>query len=309
MIDQPLSGVALRERYLGGMLGLAVGDALGAQPDEQLPGRWVGTELTAMALCLADSLAEQRMFHPRDQLIRYSQWKDRRAIGGDHADSERLSRTVEDALFRFERTGDMYCGSLKAKAEDAAAVARLVSVPLYYMDRPEEAIVRAGDSAMTTHGMIASIDACRYLASLLVGAANGVSKEVLLSGLIQPAEGFWERRRLVPEIEYIASGEHLKAADDSLHLKHAAPKALSIALRAFDQTCAFAEGALLAVREGQEHGIPCEVGAVYGQLAGVYYGIGEDSGIPAEWLERLADREIIEASADRLREASLLAAT
>jgi ADP-ribosyl-[dinitrogen reductase] hydrolase len=40
-------------------------------------------------------------------------------------------------------------------------------------------------------------------------------------------------------------------------------------------------------------------GAVYGQLAGAYYGAGA---IPAEWLGRLAMRDEIESMADRLLE-------
>ncbi len=37
--------------------------------------------------------------------------------------------------------------------------------------------------------------------------------------------------------------------------------------------------------------------AVYGQLAGAYYG---ESGIPHEWLTKLAHRELIESFADKL---------
>jgi ADP-ribosylglycohydrolase len=39
------------------------------------------------------------------------------------------------------------------------------------------------------------------------------------------------------------------------------------------------------------------IGAVYGQLAGALYGQG---GIPASWLERLAQRPLIEELAGRL---------
>lgn len=43
-------------------------------------------------------------------------------------------------------------------------------------------------------------------------------------------------------------------------------------------------------------------GAVYGQLAGAYYG---EQGIPEAWLAKLADREVIERSADLLLELSV----
>jgi ADP-ribosylglycohydrolase len=40
-------------------------------------------------------------------------------------------------------------------------------------------------------------------------------------------------------------------------------------------------------------------GAVYGQIAGAFYGV---AGIPGEWLSRMALRERIEGFAERLRE-------
>jgi ADP-ribosylglycohydrolase len=42
-------------------------------------------------------------------------------------------------------------------------------------------------------------------------------------------------------------------------------------------------------------------GAVYGQLAGAYYGVGA---IPTPWLERLALHSLIEDFADRLAQRS-----
>src|SRR5690606_41396440 len=81
----------LRKRYLGAMLGLACGDAVGTtvefQPRgsfepvtdmvgggafELEPGQW--TDDTSMALCLAESLVECDGFDMRDQLQRYTRW-------------------------------------------------------------------------------------------------------------------------------------------------------------------------------------------------------------------------------------------
>jgi len=74
---------------------------------------------------------------------------------------------------------------------------------------------------------------------------------------------------------------------------------LEAALWAFASTDDFATGALAAVNLG---GDADTTGAVYGQIAGAYYGA---SGIPAAWRERLAMRGEIEGLAQRLfREAS-----
>jgi ADP-ribosylglycohydrolase len=70
-------------------------------------------------------------------------------------------------------------------------------------------------------------------------------------------------------------------------------ESLEAALWAFDRSTSFREGALLAVNLGDDADA---TGAVYGQLAGVYYG---DAAIPAEWRDRLAMRDRIESYAER----------
>jgi ADP-ribosyl-[dinitrogen reductase] hydrolase len=87
------SSSEVRDRIEGSLVGLAVGDALGAsvefRPQEYLAahpvrdmmsggtwglraGQW--TDDTSMALCLASSLISQRDFNPYDQMVRYKWW-------------------------------------------------------------------------------------------------------------------------------------------------------------------------------------------------------------------------------------------
>ena len=73
---------------------------------------------------------------------------------------------------------------------------------------------------------------------------------------------------------------------------------LEAALWAFDRSDTFREGALLAVNLGNGADT---TGAVYGQLAGAFYGA---SGIPGSWVQRLAFREMIETYVTMLREAA-----
>ena len=73
---------------------------------------------------------------------------------------------------------------------------------------------------------------------------------------------------------------------------------LEAALWAFDRSESFREGALLAVNLGNDADT---TGAVYGQLAGAYYGA---SGIPVKWRAKLARRELIEDMATKLCDAA-----
>ncbi|MCF8079861.1 MAG: ADP-ribosylglycohydrolase family protein [Desulfobacterales bacterium] len=70
---------------------------------------------------------------------------------------------------------------------------------------------------------------------------------------------------------------------------------LEAALWAFHRSDSFKEGALLAVNLGNDADT---TGAVYGQIAGTYYGI---EGIQINWIEKLALGSKIEEYADRLK--------
>lgn len=71
-------------------------------------------------------------------------------------------------------------------------------------------------------------------------------------------------------------------------------RSLEAALWAFAKGNDFREGALLAVNLGDDADT---TGAVYGQIAGAFYGA---AGIPANWLSKLHARGMIELLADRL---------
>lgn len=75
-------------------------------------------------------------------------------------------------------------------------------------------------------------------------------------------------------------------------------KTLEAALWAFDRSGSFGEGCLLAVNLGDDSDT---VGAVYGQLAGAYYGVG---GIPVAWIGGLSKVEVVEGLARALFDAS-----
>lgn len=73
------------------------------------------------------------------------------------------------------------------------------------------------------------------------------------------------------------------------------PRSLEGAMWAFHRSDSFKEGALLAVNLGDDADT---TGAVYGQVAGVYYGIKE---IPHEWVDMLVLSYKIEKFAGALR--------
>ena len=71
-------------------------------------------------------------------------------------------------------------------------------------------------------------------------------------------------------------------------------QSLEAALWAFWNSEDFEQGALLAVNLGDDADT---TGAVYGQVAGVYYGEG---GIPKEWLAKLGKKDLLLDLADQI---------
>ncbi len=171
---------------------------------------------------------------------------------------------------------------------------RLAPVPLFFAHSLIEAIEKSGESSRTTHGATTAVDACRYLGALIVGAVNGVSQEELLSDRYSPIPGYWEENPLVAEINEIATGSFKHRQPPEIKGTGYVVNSLKAALWAFYHGHSFHEGCLLAVNLGEDADT---TGAVYGQLAGAFYGEQE---IPKSWRSQLAHRNLLESLAEQL---------
>jgi ADP-ribosylglycohydrolase len=213
-----------------------------------------------------------------------------------------IGNTVKAALYQFQQTGDPVAGSTDPKTAGNGSLMRLAPVPLVYAARPVVAIEKAAESSRTTHGAVVAVDACRYYAALIVGALEGAGKEELLSVLYSPTSGgsqYWSEHPLCPEIDAIARGS-FRAEPPVIKGTGYAAKSLEAALWAFYKSTTFADGCLLAVNLGDDADTTA---AIYGQLAGAFYGV---EGIPAKWLESLALRETLEKFALDLHALSVI---
>jgi ADP-ribosyl-[dinitrogen reductase] hydrolase len=301
---------SLQDRYRGAMLGLAAGDAVGTTlefkppgsfkpitgmvgggPFGLEPGQW--TDDTSMALCLAESLVVQQGFDPADQMSRYVRWWREGHLSSTGVCFD-IGGTVSSALARFEASDEPMSGSKDPHSAGNGSIMRLVPVPLFYAGDPEQAIVMSAESSRTTHGARTAVDACRYLGGLIVGALQGREKEELLSAYYAPLPDYWMKKPLCPEIDAIAMGSFKNKEPPEIKGSGYVVQSLEAALWAFHRSHTFEEGCLLAVNLGDDADT---TGAVYGQLAGAFYGA---AGIPAHWREQLVMQETILQFADRL---------
>lgn len=298
----------LEQRYLGSLLGLAVGDTLGASveflqrdsfvvndmPTEEVRGVKPGyfTDDTSMALCLADSLIYCQGFKPIDQMYRYLRWFQEGFLS-PYGMPFGLGNTVHDSIKRFVETQEPFAGSDHPMTAGIGSLMRLAPIPMFYRKDPELAAHYAGESSRTTHQALEAIEACQVYARMIAAALEGQDKEEILS-----ATGAVDS--LSDNIRRIALGSYQSLKREEVQSTGYVVHSLEAALWCFYHSSDFREGALLAVNLGDDTDT---VAAIYGQLAGAHYGV---EAIPRDWRDMIVMRDIIEGMAEQLYELSEL---
>jgi len=296
--------ITLLERLHGSLLGLATGDAVGTTleftlpqkvipiddmvgggPFKLKPGQW--TDDTSMALCLAHSLIESNDFNPKDQLDKYVRWYQEGYMSSTGKCFD-IGQTIYRALLSYRRTGDHYWNATNPRMAGNGSIMRLAPVPMFYHGDAAEAVRFSGQSSRTTHPLQVTIDACEYFGGLIWGALNGTDKETLLSDHWSPVNGYWQSRTEVPELEQVLSGSFKSKEPPEIQGTGYVVRSLEAALWAFYKSTNFKDGLLLGVNLG---GDADTTGAIYGQIAGAFYGV---KSIPPSWKEKLAMRELME---------------
>ncbi|HEY8966220.1 MAG TPA: ADP-ribosylglycohydrolase family protein [Candidatus Methylacidiphilales bacterium] len=304
------------DRFKGALLGLAVGDALGTTLEFKAPGSFspiddirgggpfglnVGewTDDTSMALCLAASLVERGEFDSRDQIDRYVRWV-REGYMSSNGICFDVGGTVSAALSRYEKDGNPAAGSTAVDTAGNGSIMRLAPVPMFYYRDARLALRKSEESSLTTHGTQACLDACRYFGGMIWGALHGIPKEELLAPFYTPVEDEFSQRPLCTSVAAVAAGSFKTKMPPYIAGTGYVVQSLEAALWAFSRSSDFREGALLAVNLGYDADT---TGAVYGQLAGAYYGL---AGIPATWRGVLAHGGMIEDLAGFLHQKAIL---
>lgn len=298
------------ERVYGSIFGLAIGDSLGAPIEFRPPGtfepltdmlsggpfgleagQW--TDDTSLALCLAESLVECNGFNAKDQVERYIRWyREGHLSSTGHCFD--IGGTTSHGLHTFEKTGNPFSGSTDRHAAGNGSLMRLAPVPLFFSNDPPMGIFLSGESSRTTHGSILCVDACRYFGGLIIGAVNGASKEELLSDRYSPVPDYWKLNPLVKEVDIIAQGSFKSKEPPEIRGSGYVIDALEAALWAFNKANTFEEGVLLAVNLGDDADT---TGAIYGQIAGAFYGF---KNVPRRWREQLAMSDVIASFSERI---------
>ena len=285
------------DKCKGSLLGLAVGDALGTTVEFRSPGtfspltdligggvfgleagKW--TDDTSMALCLGDSLIEKGGFDAFDQLNKYVRWYNE-GYNSSIGNCFDIGNATRQALYLYESTGQPYCGDSDRNSAGNGSIMRLAPIPIFYYNKPSELFKYSALSSKTTHSSIQCLDACIYMSAIIAGAINGMSKEEMLGKTL--LNRFYESNQIGLDntIEEILNGSFKTKQPPQIYGSGYVVKTLEAALWAFYNTTDFESGALKVVNLGDDADT---TGAVYGQIAGAYYGL---NGMPEKWLKKI----------------------
>lgn len=290
---------AKRDRALGALLGLAVGDAVGTtlefRPrDERTvtdmvgggpfglqPGEW--TDDTSMALCLADSLLAERRLDLPDFARRLSRWYriGENSMNGRCFDIGGATRTAIEAWLRDNR----FVGNTAPDTAGNGSLIRLAPIAIHNRHALRRSWGQAWSQSGVTHNAAEAKNACQLFVVLLHHALNGAGREDCLAPRILS---------LSPRNLLINAGEYKQKSREEIRSSGYVIDTLEAALWSVWHTSSFEEAVLLAANLGDDAD---SVAATAGQLAGALYGA---SAIPAHWRTRLAWSGHIAGLADAL---------
>lgn len=301
-----MNTIPIQNRQKASLVGLAIGDALGAPVEFsfrdrfpelremisggkfQLPaGAW--TDDTSMALCLADSLLAHPELNPKDLLTRFWSWA---STGENSATGKAIGfgQNVLQSLFDFHRTGVLKAGDRHRPSDGNGSIMRLAPMMLLYTQDKETGARLAREQSYTTHASDIAADGCECLFRIVHSLFHGKSLDEALGDAHQST---WHA-----DIKAITSGTWKEKSRDEIRSSGYVAATLEAAVWCTGTTSSFEEALIKAVNLAHDADT---VAAVTGQIAGALYGY---SAIPERWLTVLAKRAHIELRAQQLITAS-----
>lgn len=263
-------------QYKGALVGLAIGDALGATVEFMKPeqireqhgelrdiigGGWLElnpgevTDDTHMSLCVARSLVVNHDYNPVDMADRLLTWYRLYPKG--------TGKACRDGLERFAQTGET-ARPTDEKTAGNGALMRILPIILYFAQQPELLNSTLLHHAHLTHTSQVSDAACICYTELILKVLEGAGLDELLD---TTGDYRWQPK------EY--NGKSGGYVIDTL----------TTVLHCFFTTTSFEDALVKCVNLG---GDADSTGAILGGLAGAYYGYGA---LPERWQQAL-DRQV-----------------
>lgn len=298
-----------------GMLGLAIGDALGVPVEfrsrerlkqnpvtgmraygthNQPAGTW--SDDTTMALCTLESLAKGVDYN--DIMNRFCRWVDEGYMTA-HGKLFDIGRTTLHALHLYSTGAPaLQCGGTDVRDNGNGSLMRILPAVFYLrreygpscMDKPE-AFVLIHNLSRLTHGHEISQIACGLYCDMANELMNGktIAEAIGHASLIKDS---WygvqeEFSPWLPKFDFMNAGILAALPEKAIRSSGYVVDTLQAALWCLLITDSYSQCVLKAVNLGDDTDT---VGAVAGGLAGILYGA---ESIPEDWLNVLVKKEEI----------------
>ncbi len=299
------------DRARGALVGLAVGDVLGVPiefgwvsqdieksldtirtmpPYRGIFGLW--SDDTSMALCLADSLLEKGGYDSYSVMTKYLLWRDKglnSLVNGGFGIGIQTDRTIS----QFEEYPVIKANEPKTKSAGNGGIMRLAPAVIARDNASiEEAVELARISARETHNSLMVEITAEIFGAALYMALNGIEKELIIEECFD-----YVTPDLKDSYEEVGENMHRLIGDNGFGLRDLGGytvDALTIALWGFTNADGFEDGMMRVLALG---GDADTNGAIYGQLAGAFYGYQQ---IPELWRKKIGREKTIRERAEQL---------
>ncbi len=290
----------MEDRSKGCFYGCIVGDALGAALEFQwrdtvplvkdmIPSECHGTPAGAftddssMMMCLAASLVHTKGYQDPDIVLQhYLEWfRDGYLSSTDECFD--IGHTTRHALTEYGSTGQLIADTFGVRSAGNGSLMRIAPIPILFSEDYDVARWEGEESSYTTHSNAVAVWCCGIFSHLCAMAIRGHSKQDLIRYLrsVKGPDGHEE------DVERLLRCEFLTKHRDDIISSGYVVDTMEAALWAFFQTETFEDGTILAVNLARDADT---VGAVYGTLAGAFYGFLQ---IPDRWLAALLKPDMI----------------
>ena len=308
--SNPTKPINLKEKTLGGILGLCVADALGVPVEfasreslahnpvtdmrgygtyNQPPGTW--SDDTSMTLCLLDSLKNGLDYF--DIMRKFLLWK-QKAEYTPHGEVFDIGITTRRALARFAGgTEPLECGGIFEQDNGNGSLMRILPLAFYlyaqygkdFADN-EEAHKIIHEVSSLTHAHQRSHIACGLYLSVAVNLFDADGLKIgIYSGVREVKKWYENKDEYADELKYynrIFEDGFMDLPKEAIKSGGYVVDTLEAALWCLSATDSYESCVLKAVNLG---GDTDTVAAVAGGLAGIYYGY---EAIPQKWINQIA---------------------
>ncbi|NWF78276.1 MAG: ADP-ribosylglycohydrolase family protein [Chloroflexi bacterium] len=298
----------LRLKFLGCLLGAAIGDALGARWEGRRMSRsedivflaerleqLIYTDDTHMTIGVAESLIESKGFDGEHMAQTFIKNYDAEPWRGYGPGPPRIFRMIKDGEAWYSAANRLYRGGSFGNG----SAMRVAPVGLLYSRDLEKLREIAYQSSSITHSHElaregASLQACAVALAVNTPSDEDIDKEAFLSKLQNfiPNQLYQEKLAQIKEL----LGEQDKAKviavlGNGIEAPRSVPTAIYCFLR---QPQSYKDAVIYAISLG---GDTDTIAAMAGAISGAYLGI---DAIPPEWLAKLENKDYIESLAQKL---------